>query len=736
MLIALVGNPNTGKTTIFNGLCRSRQRTGNFPGTTIEKKSGLCQLSENLKVDILDLPGIYSLNVRSLDEKITYQSLTNNFLNHVSKNSLEKAHSKSVPDLVLFILDATNLRRNLFLYTQLSELGLPIFLVLTMKDRLLHTGTSIDIEKLETLLSVPIVSVNALDIKEIQNLRVALAKYLSKKNIKKNHTVYESSHPKEKEIISKVESVFLKEKKKLNSFQIREFLLSKSEENPNTLYSLKSNKNKEQVEKIKASYRSLLDNQPALDSLSRYRWIENLVKKCYRKNSKENLVDSQKLDHILTHGFWGFGVFAGLMYFLFSSIYTWAKPFMDMIENAMGWFSGFIASYLTEYPILTSLVQDGIIGGVGSVLVFLPQIAILFFFISILEDSGYLVRAAYLMDRLLSWTGLNGRSFVPLLSSFACAVPGIMATRVMPEGKARLSTILIAPLMSCSARLPIYLLFIGALIEPYFGPAWATFSLFFMHIIGVLVALPLVWIFHKGSLKKNIPDPFFMEFPPLRKPLSYNVYRRVSNAVKRFIGSAGGVILLFSIIIWALASFPKSPNHSSNLIQENLLKSSQKDYFISELHAYDSRNPVSNESSTLEKSYLGKIGKALAPFFAPLGFDWKITIAVLSAFPAREVLITSLGVIYNIEKTAQDDSHLRARLRNEKYPNGKPVYTPIVALSLMIFFALCSQCMGTLVVIRKELGAWKWPIFVFVYMTSLAYVFAFITYQVGGLFLF
>ena len=785
MLVTLVGNPNTGKSTIFNSLCRANQQIGNFPGTTIEKKLGTCKLSDTCTIQILDLPGIYSLNARGLDEKISYETI-------IGKNN-EKSQ------LILFILDGTNLRRNLFLYSQLTELGIPILVVVSMIDLIKKNGIKLNLTRLEEILSTKVIAVNGHEQKDLENLKEKLNNYINNidfKNQKKYNTdnliqkvyktdnliqkiyntdnliqkiyktdniiqkIYNTDNLKEQILFEKAKKVFKNADIKISLFELRNILqnpdlnelnqkvLSNTNidfiiEIPelNNLAKNKTNKNLyKSFSNIYNEYNKLLKLQPALDSINRYKWIEKIVRKVEGKINSNSISNSNNWDNILTHPIFGFLIFASIMYFIFTSIYAWAKPFMNAIEGGMNYLNEYLTPLLINHPIISSLLTDGIISGVGSVLTFLPQIIILFFFISILEDSGYLVRAAYMMDKLLSWTGLNGRAFIPLLSSFACAIPGIMATRVMTESRARLSTILIAPLMSCSARLPIYLLFIGALIEPFYGASVATFCLFFMHILGLLIAIPLLRYFNKESLKKKVPDLFIMEFPPIRRPLSYNVYRRVYSASVRFLKSAGTIIFAFSIIIWALAYFPLGNINNKQEIQKiTKIKEDIKnpDSFQSEIVAFDPKAFEEKKlvyKSHLEESYLGMIGKTIAPIFKPLGFDWKITIAILSAFPAREVLITSLGIIYNIEDSNTENINLRNRIINEKYPNGKAVYTPIVALSLMIFFALCSQCMGTLSVIKKELGSWKWPIFVFIYMTGLAYFFALITYQIGSLF--
>lgn len=455
---------------------------------------------------------------------------------------------------------------------------------------------------------------------------------------------------------------------------------------------------------------------PAALVTQRYQWAEAIVQRV-EKRSEKALTFSRKLDRILTHRFFGLIIFAAVMFLMFQSIYTWAVPFMDLIETGISTLSDVVGSSLAARPLLASIMVDGMIAGVGSVIVFLPQIVILFLFVAVLEDSGYLSRAAFLMDKLLGWTGLNGRAFIPMLSSFACAVPGIMAARVMPDPKARMATILVSPLMSCSARLPVYILLISAFIEPRFGASWAAVTLFAMHGIGLLIALPIAWILNKGILKT--PDmPFILELPVYRLPNWTNVVFRAYEAGKKFTVRAGTVIFAFSIIIWALSYFPR-PDHIADDIRAQA--QSQDALLIDQQIA----------GAYLEQSYLGTAGKAIQPIFGPLGFDWKITVGILGAFPAREVILSTLGIIYQIGEADEESDDLKQRMAAESWPDGSQVFTPLVAIVLMIFFALCSQCMSTLITVQRELNSWKWAGFLFTYMTALAYLLSLVTYQGG-----
>jgi ferrous iron transport protein B len=422
------------------------------------------------------------------------------------------------------------------------------------------------------------------------------------------------------------------------------------------------------------------------------------------------------------------------MAIMFQSIYTWASPLMNLIDEFFKYLTTLISNSRLFSPLIESLINDGIIAGVGSVIVFLPQIAILFLFIAILEDTGYLARASFLMDKLLSWTGLNGRSFIPLISSFACAVPGIMATRVINDDKVRKTTIMIAPLMSCSARLPVYVLFIGTFIEPKYGAFIAGLCLFAMHSIGLVVAFFVSLLMNKKILKTP-SIPFIMELPEYHIPSFRNIYFRVSEAIKNFLKRAGTIIFALSIIIWGFSYFPRNEELAEKHIQplKQQLEEIKRNTPIPEreIKIQLLEKEIENElgSFYLSNSYLGKMGKFVEPIFRPLGFDWKLSIGILSAFPAREVIISTLGIIYNVGEADEESESLRSKLINEKHPDGSPVYTPITAISLMIFFALCAQCMSTLAIIKKELGSWKYPVYVFLYMTGLAYIFSFIFYQ-------
>ncbi len=625
---------------------------------------------------LVDLPGCYSLQGSSKDEKITIDYL----LGKLQKN--EKALSN--PDLIFFILDATNLKRNLYLLSQTIQLKIPIVVVLTMTDIIKKNKIAFDADALSKQLGLKVVSVVGKQPDTMENLKNELSK--GELPLEPNRQVFEK---------------LMNEYLKLNSH----------------------------IKKI----------SKAMMPQIHYQWANKILEACGGQKQKLQKPWVRTFDAFLTGRYSGLFVFTGVMYCMFQLIYRWSEPVMGLIENFFAYLSQSLShfSWLLNHPILYSLVADGILQGVGSVIVFLPQVIFLFLFIAILEDSGYITRAVFLMDKIFSWGGLSGRSFVPMLSSFACAVPGILSARVIADQKIRLATILVSPLMSCSARLPIYILMIGTFIEPTYGSSWAAFTLFLMHAIGPMLSLPISRLVTRNYQKSPKPV-FFMEMPPYRLPYLKNIFYQGYHAGNKFLSKAGGVILVFSMIIWALSYFPKDENITQEVHQKyeksiKILKERQAKKEVSQMLL---KREQELSARHLEKSYLGTLGKTIQPFFAPLGFDWKITIGLLSAFPAREVIISSLGILYNIrDESSEKTSGLREKLASARNSDGQPTYTPLFSISLMIFFAFCCQCMSTLAVMYRELNSWVWPVVTFFYMTSLAYLSSLFVYQIGSLFL-
>lgn len=738
-VIAIAGNPNTGKSTIFNALCGTRQKVANYPGVTVDKKMGFLKLAgaSHASVELVDLPGLYSLTAVSPDEEAAADVL----MGRLGEGGSER------PDVILCILDATNLQRNLFLFSQVRELDQPVVVALTMTDLLESAQVRLDIPALEKKLGVPVVPVVSRDREDLRKLREALRAALESASGEasdsgKQAAVPGPDFPAELERLVVDLQSELSETLPLGGFEARQLLIGDSHALVPRINEISSAR--DTLQRLRKDAHALALN-PAGIAVARYRWVDGILKGVEERAQNERKSFSQKLDAFLTHRLFGFAAFAGIMYTVFQAIYSWAGPFMDFIDEGTGLLGEFVGGFLVATPMLQSLVVDGVITGVGSVVIFLPQIIILFLFIAFLEDSGYLARAAFLMDRLLGWTGLNGRAFIPMLSSFACAVPGVMAARVMPDPRARLTTILIAPLMSCSARLPVYLLMIGAFIEPHFGAGWAALTLFGMHGLGLVVALPVAWILNRGFLKTP-SIPFVLELPEYRWPVASNVAFRAYEASKKFLVRAGTVIFAASIVIWAMSYFPRPDSIAANIeaqYAEQLGAVPESTSSVSELPddaaaaAEELRAQIDNEISGayLEQSFLGRLGHAVQPIFAPLGFDWKISVGILGAFPAREVIIATLGIIYNVGADVDEESgSLRDRMAAETHDDGSAVYTPLVAVTLMVFFALCSQCMSTLATVWRELNNWRWAGFMFVYMTALAYVFGLVVYQAGRAF--
>ena len=711
--VAIVGNPNAGKTTLFNALTGSHQKVGNYPGVTVERVTGTLNV-DGEKIECIDIPGLYSLKAVSEDERVASEAIKGAVPGEVR------------PDLLVCVIDASNLERNLFLYSQIADLGLPVLIALAMVDRLDRQRLQLDTKALSDLLDAEVVPVVGHKDKGIEALKTAISRNLAQPRIPK--LVFGESDV----AIEKVE-------------QLRERIARIGEDIPRAeLFAMLRSENSaietyardfpEIEDEYQAASEAVRDN-PATEletsTHDRYAWATRLTNEVLTKPTqppKKSITD--RIDAILTNRFWGFGIFLAVMYLVFQSIYSFSGPLMDGIEWVFDQVGQWVSPQLAGFPVLQSLVIDGLIAGVGGVLVFLPQIVVLFFFIALLEGTGYLARAAFMMDRLLGWCGLNGRAFIPLLSSFACAIPGIMAARVMPDAKARLATILVAPLMSCSARLPVYLLLIGVFVEPKFGPVWAGVALFAMHMVGLVISIPIVWVLNRKVLKgKRLP--FLLELPPYQWPKWKDVWLAMYFRGKVFVKTAGTIIVVMSIIIWAAAYFPRSNSvQLETEFRQNWVASgkslSSEDFEASQAKHVD--------QTQLQNSYLGRFGRFLEPVFIPAGFDWRITTAVLSAFPARETVVPSLGIIFSTGGDVDEESSdLRTAIAEAKWPDGRPLMNLWTAIGLMVFFALCCQCSSTLAAIKRETNSWKWPVFVFFYMTTLAYIAAVAIHQFGRL---
>jgi ferrous iron transport protein B len=702
-VVALVGNPNAGKSSLFNCLTGSHQKIGNYPGVTVEKVSGFLDL-EGVRVECVDIPGLYSMRAVSADES-------------VATAVIEAGEFGQRPDLLVYVMDATNLERNLFFFSQLCEAGLPMIVAVTMTDMLEKEGKNLDVARLSEQLGTEVVPVVAFKGVGVAQLRAAIASALRSPVVPSVDVGFPEivTHA-----VTAVQVAARTEGSELDPTLVRRSLLEDPAPSvgpvpPSVLVVLEDQR------------RHILGKSAqgkTIDAQARYAWAARVAKDCVEVVKTVGRSPSDKIDRLLTHRVFGLVFFLAVMYLVFQSIYTFAGPLMDLIDGGFEVMKSWVGASLSGTPVLQSLVVDGIITGIGAVVIFLPQICILFFFIALLEGTGYLARAAFLMDKLLGWCGLNGRAFIPLLSSFACAVPGIMAARVMPDAKSRLATILVAPLMSCSARLPVYVLLIGAFIEPQYGAAWAGVALFAMHFVGLAVAIPVVFVLNRGVLKGRAL-PFTLELPRYQMPRWKDVGLSVYSRGRMFLQTAGTIIFAMSIVIWALLFFPRSDEATARYVSAyQAMPQEQRQRFTQD-------NFVSQQQ--LRDSYLGRFGQAIEPAFVPAGFDWRLTTGILAAFPAREVVIPALGIIFSLGGEVDEESgDLRDALHKAKWPDGRPLMNPWNAVSMMVFFALCCQCMATLATIKRETNGWKWPIVAFTYMTALAYVFAVAINWLGG----
>ena len=717
--IALVGNPNTGKTTLFNGLTGLFQHVGNYPGVTVERKVGRLRLSDDRTVDLVDLPGTYSLAAHAPDEMIVADVL------------LGRLPGERKVDAVLAIVDASNLYRNLYLVSQVLELGLPTLVALNMMDVADARGIRIDVDGLSRRLGVPVVRVCANRSRGLGDLRRELvqALYNGRTGASPLLAGFPEGFPAAVDSLAEVLQSY--NGQSVSSCRAEAFRAIVDEGGYAERRLIEAHGDGVRGKLAEARGRFSTDSGlSALESEVRYNWIKRVLAQSESKPRYLQRTPSDRIDRVLTHRLLGTLLFVAVMGVVFQAIYAWSGPLMDSVDGLFAWLSGWVGAWFPEGA-LKSLIQDGVIAGVGGVVIFLPQIAILFFFIAILEDCGYMARAALLMDRLLTKCGLSGQSFIPMLSSFACAVPGIMATRSIEDRRNRLLTILVAPLMSCSARLPVYTILIGAFIpaKAIMGE-WVGLqglTLFAMYCVGVVAAVPVAWILKKTLLRGETP-PFILEFPSYKVPDKRTVGLRVYHSSRAFLVRAGSIILAATIVMWALAYFPRSADTVAEYERRRqtataTLSGERLQQTLSDLDARMA-------ADLLNESYLGRAGHWIEPAVRPLGWDWRIGMATLASFPAREVIVATLGTIYSLSGDADESSEdLRSALRNATWEDGRRVFNIPVALSVMVFFALCAQCASTLAVIRRETQSWGWTTMTFAYMTILAYIGAFAAYQ-------
>lgn len=696
--VALIGNPNTGKTSIFNALTGLNQKVGNYPGITVEKKIGHCKLTDDIKAEVIDLPGTYSLNANSMDERVAVDILLN-------KN--ETLH----PDVVAVIADIENLKQNLLIFTQIKDLNIPTILVVNMADQMKRKGISIDVPALERELKTRVILTSTRTRNGLDELKSVLANCAdlptySFLDINRLDAPY----------FHNLTTLFPKE----NAYKLwliishnTDFIESHKEID---LAGLRNTKSESQIKQMKQR-----------ETILRYQQINEILKKTYSIDLSQAKTLRAKLDKVLIHKVFGYIIFALVLLLVFQAVYDWSSYPMDWIEENLEKFTKWTSKKLPEGA-LTELLTEGILPGITGILIFIPQIAILFFFISLLEESGYMSRVVFLMDNIMKRFGLNGKSVVPLISGAACAIPAVMIARNIESWKERLITILVTPFMTCSARLPVYLIIIALVIPDgeFLFISYKALTLFALYVLGFVAALLSAFVLDKLLKIKKGKSFFIAEMPNYKLPLWRNVAITVYDKTKSFVLGAGKIILAISIILWFLAShgmgekYNNIENEATTLAQQQQWDEAQTAHFI--------------ESSQLEYSYLGYIGKAIEPIFKPLGYDWKISIGVLSSFAAREVFISTLASIYSLggdldTEEEEGERTILEKLRSETRTDGTPVYTFATGISLLLFYAFAMQCLSTIAVVRRETNSWKWTALQWCFMTGVAYLSAMLAYQ-------
>ncbi|HWK56886.1 MAG TPA: ferrous iron transport protein B [Parapedobacter sp.] len=686
--IALVGNPNVGKSTLFNKLTGLRQKTGNYPGITVEKKTGNF-IDGTTKYHVIDLPGAYGIHPSSLDEQVVYEVLTNRA-------------NPNHPELAVVIGDPFNLKRAVFLYQQIRDMGVPAIFVVNMADEAERAGLSIDIGKLENLLATKVIVTDARSGKGVDALKAALS-------FKPGGTAPSFGIP--DEYHGAIQQV--KGQTGVENDYLAWLALSQKHQTTheaNGAHALEAIRNEHGLNPHRLQIQ---------ETMARHAKLDNDLLHVVKDPAKKREHFTQRLDQLLIHAVWGYVIFFGLLLLIFQAIYTWSGPFMDAIDNGFAWLASTTANWLPPGPI-NGLLTDGIIAGIGGIVIFIPQIAILFIFISLMEESGYMSRVVYLMDRWLKPFGLSGKSAVPLMSGAACAIPAVMSARTIENDKERLITILVTPFMTCSARLPIYIVIIGLVIpqERVLGLDLQGLVLFGMYVLGLLAALGSAWLL-KWWLKSNYKSFLILEMPTYRFPVLRNVALNVWDKTMGFVVGAGKIILAISIVLWVLGSFGVSDrftNAEQVVQQEN-----------PGMSAEDLENEV--QSQKLEYSFLGTLGRFIEPAIAPLGYDWKMGIGLIASFAAREVFVSTMATVYSLGGT-DDELTIRERMASEINPHtGKPSYNFASGISLLLFYAFAMQCMSTIAIVRKETNSWKWTIIQLAFMTGFAYLAALVAYQ-------
>ena len=692
--VALIGNPNTGKTSVFNALTGLNQKVGNYPGITVDKKQGVCKLSRGVKAHILDLPGTYSLNASSLDENVVIELLLN-------KND------KDYPDVAVIVSDVENLKRNLLLFTQIKDLKIPTLLVINMSDVMKRKGISLDVDVLEEKLNTKIALVSTRKGTGIQELKKLIEQY---KTLPKKQCLDAST----------IEPAYFERLQKAfpNQDIYKLWLVITQDANFG-----KVSRQELDVSKFKTKSTSELKRLQQKEAIKRYQFINNVLKEGQNIDRSKARDLRSKLDRVLIHKVWGYVIFFIILLTIFQAIYDWATFPMDLIDTTFAGLAEWVKSSYPNGGKVTDLVAEGIVSGVGGIVIFIPQIAFLFLFISILEESGYMSRVVFLMDRIMRRFGLSGKSLVPLISGTACAIPAVMATRNIENWKERLITILVTPFTTCSARLPVYLIIIALVIpEGYiFGLSFQALTLMLLYLIGFGMAVFSAYVLDR-IMKTNRKTFFVVEMPNYKLPLLKNVLITVFEKTKTFVFEAGKIILAISVILWVLASY--GPGDKFN----------NAEAIVAEQYANLSDAKIDDKVAAyrLEHSYIGIIGKTIEPVIKPLGYDWKIGIGLVASFAAREVFVGTLATIYSVGSATENESidTIKTKMSNEIYEDGRKVFTFASGISLLLFYAFAMQCMSTLAIVKRETKSWKWPMIQLIGMSTIAYIFALIAFQI------
>ena len=693
--VALIGNPNTGKTSLFNQLTGLNQKVGNYPGVTVDKKQGVSKLPNGKSATITDLPGTYSINPTSLDESIVLKTLMT-------------AHRDDKPDMIVVVADIENLKRNLLLFSQIQDLEIPTVLALNMADQLQRKGISIDIPALEKELHTKVVLMSARNNEGVDDLKSVIANYESLQ-----------VHSNFNELAEKIDANYFKKLSLISDeFTAYEMWMLLTKKNT----SLLSDVEKEKIKEFESEEATQKKHQHK-ETIYRYQQINNILNKTYHVDKSKATDVRSKLDRVFTHKIFGYVIFFGLLLLIFQSIFDWASTPMDFIDGLFAEIAEFTKAQLPA-GMFTDLLTDGVIPGVGGVVIFIPQIAILFLFISILEESGYMSRVVFLMDKIMRKFGMSGKSVIPLISGTACAIPAIMATRTIGSWKERLITILVTPFTTCSARLPVYAILIALIIPDtkLFGfLSLQGFTLLALYILGFAAAIIAAYILHK-TLKIKNNSLFVVEMPNYKIPSAKNVFFDVLDKTKAFVFGAGKIILAISIVLWFLASHgPSAFENAEKSVIENTANKNLSEEDLAKKIA----------SAKLANSYIGIAGKTIEPIVKPLGYDWKIGIGLISSFAAREVFIGTLATIYSVEDDSEDSTTIKQKMESEINPDtGEKRFNFATGMSLLLFYAFAMQCMATLAIVKRETKSWKWPLVQLVSMGVLAYLSAFAAYQI------